>query len=61
MRCLVVVVLASACGGAVPLQASPGVAYPRGPHVVDNSSPCRVSVLEHATNTPVICDYINRR
>lgn len=61
MRWLLVVALASACGGAVPLQTAPVVMYPRGTHVIDHSARCNLSWLERAIDYNITCGVVFRR
>ncbi len=59
MRCLLVVVLASACGGTVPPLAGGGIEYPKGLYV-SKPDRCTASRIGPSIDHHVACDF-NRR
>lgn len=56
MRCLLVVVLASACGGAMPVQNRPMIDYPRGTHALTGNGRCSVALIERSIDHVFVCD-----
>ena len=61
MKCLLTVVLASACGGAVPQVAAPGVEYPRGLRALDPVGSCSAIRPDHGVDHYITCNSIQRR
>ena len=60
MKCLLVVMFASACAGPIQVQPPP-VAQPRGTHVFDQRDRCNLSWLEKAIDYNATCGVIYRR
>lgn len=58
MRCLLGIVLASACGSTVPL-TGPGVEYPKGLYV-SKPDRCTPSRVEPAIYQHLACDFSRR-
>ncbi|MBV8762473.1 MAG: hypothetical protein JO257_34635 [Deltaproteobacteria bacterium] len=61
MKCLLLVVLASACAGAIQVQPPPIIGQPRGTHVLDQRDRCNLSWLEKAIDYNTACGPVYRR
>lgn len=59
MRCLLVVIFASACGTTVPLQAGGNVNYSKGLYVAKPDR-CTPSRIEPAIDRHLACDFARR-
>jgi hypothetical protein len=61
MKCLLGLVLASACGGAIPQPVAPIVEYPRGLRALDPAGPCSAIRPDHGIDHYITCNSIQRR
>jgi len=58
MKCLLAVVLASACVGPMPPQNRPITEYPRGLHALTGTGRCSVAQIERTIDHVFVCDPV---